>query len=66
MEFNKSVKKLFMFIFAVFLITLSHDVLFLSQQTADLTSSYSIPFPPLPPPPPSFSPYPLSFTVAHR
>ena len=54
-----SVTKLFMFIFAVFVVKLSHVVLFLSQQTVDLAlSSSSILFPP-PPPRHSSYPYPL-------
>ena len=65
MEFSKSVTKLLMFIFAVFLITLSRVVLFLSQQTVDLTFPFSsIPFPtPPPPPPPCLSPYLLRQSV---
>ena len=62
MEFSKSVTKMFMFVSAVFPITLSYVVLFLSQRTVDLIlSSSSIPFPPppLPPSPLSPSPYPL-------
>jgi len=62
MEFSKSVTKLLMFIFAVFLITLSRVVLFLSQQTVDLTFPFSsIPFPT--PPPPCLSPYLLRQSV---